>query len=170
MPKKIEIIIKEDLEVLKKLYQSSTTELRRDRLKMLYYIKSKRYVFRSDIAKKLGRGANAVGLWVKKYEQEGLSSIIEIKSGGNNTKIISDKAINYIADKLTTSSTTITSYVELQLLIEEELGQIIPYGTLYAHCKRKHQSKLKVSRKSHHKKDPEAELLFKNFRKSANVI
>jgi len=105
-------------------------------------------------------------LWIKLYQQEGLLGITSIKSGGNNTKIISNKAIAYISDQLTTSNTTITSYVELQLLIEENLGEKIPYGTLYAHCKRKHQSKLKVSRKSHYKKDPEAEMLFKNSRKS----
>lgn len=166
MPKKIDIIIREDLATLKKLYQSSSTELRRDRLKMLYYIKESRYIFRSDISKKLGRRPNTVGFWIKLYEQEGLSGLIRIQSGGNNTKVISDKAIIYISDKLTTVNTTITSYVELQLLIEEELGQKIPYGALYTHCRRNHKSKLKVARKSHYKKDPEAELLFKNARKS----
>lgn len=166
MPKKIDTIIKEDLNTLKKLYQSSTTELLRDRLKMLYYIKRKSYTYRSDLAKKLARGPTIIGLWIKLYEQGGLSEILAIKSGGNNTKVISNKAIAYISDKLSTATTTITSYVELQLLIEDELNQKIPYGALYAHCRRKHKSKLKVSRKSHYKKAPEAEMLFKNSRKS----
>lgn len=170
MPKKIDIIIKEDLESIKKLYRSSSTELRRDRLKMLYYIKSGHYIFRSAIANKLGRRPNTVGSWLKLYEQDGLSGLVKIQSGGNNTKVISDKAITYISEKLTTVNTTITSYVELQLLIEEELGQKIPYGALYTHCRRNHKSKLKVSRKSHYKKDPEAELLFKNTRKSVYLI
>lgn len=165
MPKKIETVIQEDLTTLKKLYQSSTTELRRDRLKMLYYIKRKSYSYRSDLAKKIGRRPTTVGLWIKLYEQEGLSGILQIKSGGNNTKVISNKAIAYISNKLSTANTTITSYVELQLLIEEELNQKIPYGALYTHCRRKHKSKLKVSRKSHYKKDPEAEMFFKNSRK-----
>ena len=107
-----------------------------------------------------------IGLWIKLYEQDGLSGIVAIKSGGNNTKVISNRAISFISDKLSTANTTITSYVELQLLIEEELNQKIPYGALYAHCRGKHKSKLKVSRKSHYKKDPEAEMLFKNSRKS----
>ena len=165
MPKKIETIIKEDLDCIKKMYQSSITELRRDRLKMLYSIKRETYCYRSDLAKKLGRSPTTVGLWIKLYEQKGLLGLLQIKSGGNNTKIISSKAIAYITEKLHTTSTTITSYVELQLLIEEDLNQKIPYGALYAHCRRNHKSKLKVSRKVHYKKDPEAEMLFKNTRK-----
>ena len=126
VPKKIEIVISEDLQALKKQYQSSTTELRRDRLKMLYYIKKGSDCYRSDLAKKLGRNPTTVGLWIKLYQQEGLSGILQIKSGGNNTKIISNRVITYITEKLHTASTTITSYVELQLLIEQELNQVIP--------------------------------------------
>lgn len=166
MPKKINLHITEDSTTLKKLYHSSTTALRKDRLKMLYYIKNKSYSYRNALALKLGRRPTTIGIWIKLYEQEGLSGIINIKSGGNNTKIISSKAISYISDKLSTPITNITSYVELQFLIEEELDEKIPYAALYTHCRRKHKSKLKVSRKSHYKKDPEAELLFKNSRRA----
>lgn len=84
-----------------------------------------------------------------------------MKSGGNNTRTISEKARVFIAKKVTDSMTTITSYVELQLLIEQELGEKVFYGALYSHCRRNHKSKLKVARKSHHKKDEKAEELFK---------
>lgn len=66
-----------------------------------------------------------------------------------------------IANKIVDVETTITSYVELQLIIEEELGEKIAYGALYSHCRGKHKSRLKVARKSHHKKDEKAEELFK---------
>ena len=36
------------------------------------------------------------------------------------------------------------SYIELKLLIDQELEEIVPYFALYAHCRRKHKSKLKV--------------------------
>ena len=161
MPKKIELIIKEDLVLLEKLYRSSTTPLRKDRLKMLYYIKRGDYKYRSKIAKKLGRRPNTIGDWVLLYKSKGLEGLITINSGGNNTRIISDQAIDYIETQLNNPSTTITSYTELQALIASELNQNIAYGALYSHCRRKHKSKLKVSRKSHYKKDPEAEELFK---------
>jgi len=70
-------------------------------------------------------------------------------------------AKSFIAKKVLDVNSTITSYVELQLLIEEELKEKVVYGTLYSHCRRNYQSKLKVARKSHHKKDEKAEELFK---------
>ena len=67
----------------------------------------------------------------------------------------------FISEKVKDINTTITSYLELQLLIEEELKEIVAYGALYSHCRRNYKTKLKVARKSHHKKDEKAEELFK---------
>lgn len=161
MPKKIDLNIKEELLTLEKLYRSSTTLLRKDRLKMLYYIKRGDYTYRNQIAKKLARRPNTIGDWITLYQEQGLEGIMQIHSGGNNTRSISDQAIDYIESQLSNANTTITSYIELQALIASELNEDIAYGALYSHCRRRHKSKLKVSRKSHYKKDPEAEELFK---------
>lgn len=161
MPKKIHLDINEDLEFLKKRYGSIHTELVRDRLKMLYYIKSKKYQYRSDIAKKLGRRPTTIGSWITLYRENGISSLLEVKSGGNNKVIITQEAKNFISNKVMDENTTITSYVELQALLAQELGEQVNYAALYAHCRRKHKTKLKISRKSHHKKDPKAEEVFK---------
>jgi hypothetical protein len=99
--------------------------------------------------------------WIQEYAQSGLSSLLKVSSGGNNTRKISKKALELIANKILDAETTITSYIELQLIIEEEINEKIPYGALYSHCRRKHKSRLKVARKSHHKKDEKAEELFK---------
>lgn len=69
--------------------------------------------------------------------------------------------ISTIEKKLNDPETTITSYVELKHILEEELGEEILYKALYSHCRRKYKSKLKIARKSHHKKDPSAEAFFK---------
>lgn len=161
MPKKIELFITEDLEQLERLYRSSTSPLRKDRLKTLYYIKRGDYQYRNVIATKLGRRPTTVGLWIKQYQEHGLTGLLKIDSGGNNTRHLSDKVIQFVSDKLTDPATTITSYIELRSLIEEELCERVNYGALYAHCRRKHKAKLKVSRKSHYKKNDEAEEVFK---------
>lgn len=161
MPKKISLNIEEDLEFLKKRYESTQTELIRDRLKMLHYIVAKRYEYRSDIAKKLGRRPTTIGSWISLYREKGLQGLLDVKSGGNNKTVITQDAKNFIANKVLDEKTNITSYVELQLLLSEELNLQINYATLYAHCRTKHKTKLKVSRKSHHKKDPKAEAVFK---------
>ena len=130
-------------------------------------MKQCKVVYQSQLAHKLGFTEKTVREWLKTYNERGLSDLITINVGGNNTRVISHNAIDFIATQLTNPQTSITSYVELQGLIEANLNENIEYGTLYAHCRRKYKSKLKVSRKSHYKKDPKAEAVFK---KSERII
>ena len=161
MPKKIKIEITESIGFLKNEHLKAKGLLKKDRLKVLIYSKEGKYHFQSDIAKKLGRTEKTVRQWIQEYVRSGIASLLTVRSGGNNTRKISEKASLFIANKILDAGTNITSYVELQLIIEEELGEKICYGALYSHCRRKHQSRLKVARKSHHKKEEKAEELFK---------
>lgn len=164
MPKKIDITIKEDVAFLNNSYSKTASRLQQDRIKTLLYLVTKKYHYQSDIAKKLGRTEKTIRDWLKLYATRGFDALITVKSGGNNTRTLSDKVIELIAEKVTDSSTRITSYIELQLLLEEQTGEKIAYGALYSHCRRKFKTKLKVARKSHYKKDPNAEAFFKNTR------
>ena len=165
MPKKIDITVKESEKELCSLLRKAQSDRLRGRLKALLLLKREKVTYQSQIANKLGFTEKTVREWLKTYAQHGIKKLLSINVGGNNTRVISDAAINFISTQLFNPQTTITSYKELQGLIESNLGEFIDYGTLYAHCKRKHQSKLKVSRKSHYKKDPEAELVFKKPQK-----
>ena len=151
---------------MNKSYSKSTSRLAQDRIKTLLYVRTKKYEHQSDIAKRLGRTEKTIREWLKSYSSKGFESLVTIKSGGNNTRTLSNQVIALIEEKLTDSKTTITSYVELLLLIEAETGDRVAYGALYSHCRRKFKSKLKVARKSHYKKDPEAEAFFKKPSKS----
>jgi len=162
MPKKIDITIKEDLDFLNNSYSKTVSRLQQDRIKTLLYVATKKYHYQSDIAKKLGRTEKTIRDWLKLYATRGFNALITVNSGGNNTRTLSDKVIELIAQKVTDPSTTITSYIELQFLLEEQTGEKIAYGALYSHCRRKFKSKLKVARKSHYKKDANAEAFFKN--------
>ena len=161
MPKKIFLEIAESVEFLQREHTKANGPLKKDRIKTLLYIKEGKYYFQSDIAKKLGRTEKTIRGWLQEYFRDGYSRLIEVKSGGNNTKTISERAQIFIAEKVKDKNTTITSYIELQLLLEEELGEKVFYGALYSHCRRNYKTKLKVARKSHHKKDDKAEELFK---------
>lgn len=165
MPKKIAVTIVEEIDFLEKLFSKEQGHLKRDRLKTLIYVKTNKYFFQSDIAKKLGRTEKTIRCWLNDYAENGLTKLLEVKSGGNNTRTISDEMILSIEQKVTDSKTTITSYVELKSLLEEEFKKEINYSALYSHCKRNLKSKLKVARKSHYKKDENAQAFFKKPRK-----
>jgi transposase len=137
MPKKISIIVEESLEFLEKSYSKVQGTLKKDRIKTLIFVKCGQYNFQSDIAKKLGRSEKTIRDWLQDYSKNGLSELLKVKSGGNNTRTISEKMILAIEQKVTDINTSITSYVELKLLLEEELKEEIQYGALYSHCKRK---------------------------------
>lgn len=162
MPKKISIKITESVEFLNKAYSKSKSRLVQDRIKTLLYVAENKFHFQNAIAKKLGRTEKTIRDWLKIYELNGFISLIEVKSGGNNTRTLSNEVLSLIEEKVTDSNTTITSYVELQHLIEEQTQEKITYGALYSHCRRKFTTKLKVARKSHYKKDANAEAFFKN--------
>lgn len=51
----------------------------------------------------------------------GISAMLEVKSGGNNTKKISDKMASSIEQKLIDSKTITTSYVALLELLKVDL-------------------------------------------------
>ncbi len=161
MPKKINIEISESVDFLEKEQSKATGILKKDRLKTLLFVKQGKYQYQSEIGVKLGRTEKTIRGWIQEYSKNGYQSMLEVKSGGNNTRTIGSDVAGFIAKKVSDVHTTITSYIELQLLIEEEFGQKITYGALYTHCKSKHKSKLKVARKSHHKKDEKAAELFK---------
>jgi transposase len=161
MPKRIDIIISESVEFLEKTLAKTKEPLKKDRIKILLFVKTGKYLFKSDIAKKLGRHQCTIKKWLDDYSSSSMREFIKVKSGGNNTKKISERMINFIDEKLTNPKSNITSYLELKVILEEELNTTIPYTTLYSHCKRKYKSKLKVARKSHHKKDADSEAFFK---------
>jgi transposase len=162
MPKQIDITIKEPVAFLKRAYSKTQSRLQQDRIKTLLYVASKKYHYQSDIAKRLGRSEKTIRNWLQLYSISGFDALILVSSGGNNKRTLSDKVITLIEREVTNSKTTITSYVELLLLLEEQTQEKIAYGALYSHCRRKFKTKLKVARKSHYKKDQDAEAFFKN--------
>jgi len=99
MPNKITIEIKECVEFLQKEHSNAKGILKKDRIKTLLYIKQEKYHFQSDIGKKLGRTKKTVRDWIKEYVKYGLSTLLEVKIGGDNTRTISDKAKSFIVKR-----------------------------------------------------------------------
>lgn len=161
MPKKIDIKVSESESKLQNLYSKSTSDIMRDKIKTLLLIKTERFSYQTELSIELKRTPKTIRTWLNKYEKGGIAELLDTNRGGNNAKIITNEINEYISKKVSDPHTHITSYVELLLLIENEFNIKIPYTTLYMHCRRRHKTKLKVSRKSHYKKDPTAEAVFK---------
>lgn len=161
MPKKIEISVLESEKELRLLLSKQTTDRVRARIKALLLLKQGKVVYQSQLASKLGFTEKTIREWLKLYQSEGLSGLITVRVGGNRGSVFSKEVLAFLEEQLNNPQTTITSYVELQQLVEDTFGGDVNYKTLHGYCRRVFKSRLKVSRKSHYKKDEQAIEAFK---------
>lgn len=161
MPKKISIHIKESLSELESMKRKASSRLIEDRLRALILIKQGKQFYQLRLARKLGYTEKTVREWLKIYEQEGLSVYTTTKRGGKAPSVVSPEAHNFLLAILSDPHSTVTSYVELWHILKRECQLEASCQTFYNYCRRKFGSKLKVARKSHYKKDPQAVEAFK---------
>jgi transposase len=165
MPKQIKIEILESENTLKNLLRKTSTDMYKARIKTLLMIKTDKVKYLTIIANKLGFTEKTIRTWLNLYTNEGLVNYMKVNFKSNVEKKISKELSDSIFAELNNKETTITSYVELLAIIEEKYNIVLPYTTLYSHCRRKYKSVLKVARKSHYKKDDKAVEAFKKLPK-----
>lgn len=168
MPKKIQIPVLESEKELRSLLSKTTTDRVRGRIKALLLLKQGKVSYQSQLATKLGFTEKTIREWLKLYESEGLSGLTKVRVGGNRDSALSQDILVFIEAQLNNPQTTITSYVELQQLIQDTFSEAVNYKTLNGYCNRVFKSKLKVSRKSHYKQDEKAVEAFKKTAEHAD--
>lgn len=154
MPREITIDIKESVEFLQEKLSQSKEKLKEDRIKTLLYIKEKKFHFQSDIGDDLGRTEKTIRSWIQEYSKNGYRGLLTVKSGGNNTRTISDKAVKLISKfvklfskkKWSPYDFEISSFIELKFLLEKKLGETIDYDALYSHFRRNYKAEFKLLR------------------------
>lgn len=166
MAKTIDIEVSESEQALKGLLYKQSSMLKHSRVKALLLIKQGKVRYSRDLAKKLKYERRTIYNWLKTYKASGISGLLKVDRGGNNTPVIPQGIKAIIAQQLNKSDTTITGYKELMHWLEHAHNYSIKYTTLYSYCRTHLQSKLKVARKSHHKKDQGAIEAFKKTSRS----
>lgn len=81
------------------------------RLKALLLIKKDKCSYSKDLVFKLGVSRKTIYNWLQTYKAEGFLKLVEVKSGGNNTKVLSQETISEIDRLLNDPYRTIVSYV-----------------------------------------------------------
>lgn len=160
MAKTIDIQVIETEKELKSILRTTKSKLVNQRVQALLYIKQGKCKYTKDVGAKVGATRKTVYNWLKVYKTSGLSKLCEVRKGGNNTPLLSEATKQKIAELLNDPFSTIVSYVELVSILNKTQDNIT-YASVYQHCVRKHQSKLKVARKSHHKKNEQEVETFK---------
>jgi transposase len=157
-PFKVEII--ETEEELKKRLQTARLGSQKEKLQMLWWLKSGQVKEQQEIGKRLGRDTSTVTRWLQKYRLGGLSSLLEIKNAPGATRKMSDKAIAALKQELETGK-GFSGYGAIVEWLEKKYGEKIEYGTVYGWVRYRFGAKLKVSRPRSYKQDEDAVQGFK---------
>lgn len=153
------ITVLESEEMLEQRYRKASSSVR-PRIKMLLYIR-RGMASTDQLASKTGISVNTIRLWKHKYAREGLESLLKEGRGGDRRSGLSEEQKEAIAQKLSSPVDALRSYKEAQRWLSNELGIEKKYHAVNKYLKRNHNTKLKVGRKSHVKKDEAAVAVFK---------
>jgi len=165
MAKTIDIIIHESEEHLHYLLRKQDKLLQQGRVKALLLIKQGKAKYTYQIAKMLKRGRRTIYNWLQEYNEKGIEEYLTVSSRGRRKEKLTKEQKQAIRAKLQDPFTDITSYVELTQWASFQFQKDIPYHVVYNYCRKHLDGRLKVARKSHHKKDEQAIEAFKKTAK-----
>ena len=161
MAKTIDITIKESEQELTYLLRKQNKLLQQGRIKALLLIKQDKVKYTYQLADKLKRGRRTIYNWLNMYSEKGIEHYLTVSPRGKTNDKLLPEEKRIIAEKLQDSSTDITSYVDLLHWVNNRFQKDIPYHVIYKYCRSHLNSRLKIARKSHHKKDEQAVEAFK---------
>lgn len=131
------------------------------RLQSLLHIKEKTFKKQTDLASHLGYNVRSMELWLKVYKDEGIDAmLIGSKPRKAKKRKISKAVHDGLSKKLNDSFEGFGSYVHAVEWVKEHYGVSYPYSTLRDYMIDIFGTKIKQPRKSHIKKDPEAQADF----------
>ena len=156
------IIVQESEQELKKLLRQQPIH-KKNRIQMLLVLKkTEKSLSKMELASILKINHNTAQKWRKAYYDNGLEGLLLDGRIGFKPSIINSEVHQAIEKRLTSPKDAFTSYVDLiDWIVKNYIPNGINYHTVNKYVKRHFKAKLKVSRKSHIKKDENAVDTFK---------
>lgn len=140
---------------------------KKNRVQMLLILKkTQKSLSKIELASILKVNHNTAQKWRKGYFEKGIDGLLSDGRVGFKTSKINKEMHQAIEKGLTSPTDAFTSYVGLiNWIVENYIPEEINYHTVNKYVKRHFGAKLKVSRKSHVKKDLNAVGAFKKTSK-----
>jgi len=163
MGRSVQIEIIESEQELEKALKYATCASAKERLQMLYWLKSGQVSTRQALAERLGRARATITRWLKKYKDGGRPSLLEVKHAPGQTPIVRGEDLERLKQRLKDPQ-GFHSYGQIQEWLKAELGVNIAYKTVYQLVRYQLKGKLKVPRPQSIKQHPDSQTHFKkNF-------
>ncbi len=159
--------IAESLDTLKQLLKAQTTAQTKERLHMLYWLKSGQLTSRQELAHRLNRDESTIYRWLQKYYQGGLDALLEVKTAPGQPPKIQGAVLERLQQHLAQPE-GFRGYGAIQQWLAQVCGIEVPYSTVLGSACRTHRTvryelkaKLKVPRPCSKDKDEQQQQAYK---------
>lgn len=124
------ITISESEAELKKLLITQKTGVNKERIQLLYLLKTEQVATVTAAAKIIGRNRVTAQDWMSKYRAGGIKRLLARKTSSGRPKIVPNWAEKTLAKQLEENK-GFNSYQEIQEWLSINLGMEVKYKTLY---------------------------------------
>ena len=160
MARRLQLEISELAEYLEKSLKQARTGSQKERLQMLWWLKTGQVRQHQELSQRLGRSPATITRWLSLYRHGGLSALLTIKTAPGAVPKIQGAALEQLKLRLQ-SETGFGSYREIVEWLAQEHQLIVKYSTLHRFVREKLKADLKVPRPVSLRQDPKAIPTFK---------
>jgi len=155
-----EINIQESEEQLKTLLHQQKLAQHKERVQLLYLLKSGQVQSVSQAAHLLGRHRVTLQGWLSLYRKGGISALLQINKPTGRPRTVPDWAVSTLEKRLQDAN-GFNSYGEIQDWLETRLGVKVKYKTLHRLVYSKLKASHKVARPQSEKQSQDQKEAFK---------
>lgn len=154
MARRLKLEIAQSAEYLEKSLKQAKSAAQKERLQMLWWLKTGQVSQHQELSQRLGRSPACVTRWLSEYRQGGLPQLLTIKTAPGAQPKIAGEALEKLQVRLNAEG--FGSYGEIVLWLQQECGLVLKYNTVNRFVRQKLKAKLKVPRPVSAKQAPEA--------------
>lgn len=145
MARSLVLEIKESAEFLEKQLKQTRTAAQRERIQILWWLKTGQVQQHKELARRIGRDGSTITRWLQKYKRGGLSELLEVKTAPGQKPRLTSEALTGLKERLETG-VGFTSYIEIMQWLKTEYDLQLSYATVYSWVHYRLKAKLKVPR------------------------
>ena len=145
MGRPLTIKIHESVEELGKRLKLATTASGKERLQMLYWLKTGQVKSRKELVKLLNRGEATITRWLNCYRRNGLNELLTIHKPPGATPKVPPDAVKKLTERLSQPK-GFHNYREIQRWLAEECNIEVSEATVYKLVRYRLKAKPKVPR------------------------
>jgi transposase len=160
MSRPFKIEITESEAELKKRLQQAREAIHKEKLQMLWWLKSGQVTQQQEIGQRLGRDNSTVTRWLQKYRRGGLMELLQIHKAPGNERKINKEVLADLQQQLQNPE-GFRSYGAIVEWLEQKHGLTVEYGTVYATVRYLLGAKLKEPRPQSYQQNEQAVETFK---------